>query len=280
MNRRDLEHLIRSASKVTDSYEVVIIGSQSIHGQFPAAPSTLMMSDEADMFVENNEKASDAIDGSLGEGSPFHATHGFYAQGVGVETASLPAGWMDRLVTIQNENTDLRMGKCLHPTDLAAAKLAAGREKDWPFVAEMLYHRMTNAGDLAAALRTIPTDKLTPERVAFLCRWVTSQAAEHVQWQAEAQTRLENVTRAVDDGGMEHAIATALKGQSMPSEISLFDATSMHQALLEQAIADGRKAANAGRDLLNFSPWAVRPLEREIIQNMIDVMVRPHLGGS
>ena len=39
MTREQLEHLIRAASTITDDDELVIIGSQSILGQFPEAPA-------------------------------------------------------------------------------------------------------------------------------------------------------------------------------------------------------------------------------------------------
>jgi len=35
----------------------------------------------------------------------FHQTHGYYAQGVGPETATLPTGWRRRLVRVENPNT-------------------------------------------------------------------------------------------------------------------------------------------------------------------------------
>lgn len=41
--------------------------------------------------------ASWIIDGSIGELSAFHDTFGYYAQDVGPETATLPAGWVDRI---------------------------------------------------------------------------------------------------------------------------------------------------------------------------------------
>jgi len=40
-------------------------------------------------------RRSGSIDGAIGEGSEFHATKGFYAQGVGPGTAVLPDGWLD-----------------------------------------------------------------------------------------------------------------------------------------------------------------------------------------
>ena len=101
------------------------------------------------MYPANAPELADLIDGSIGEGSPFHERFGYYAQGVGPETAVLPKGWQNRLVRVQNQNTDLKVGLCLEPHDLAAAKLYAGREKDWHFVQEMLMHRLIEPGLLS-----------------------------------------------------------------------------------------------------------------------------------
>ena len=38
MRRAELEHLIRAAAAVTNEYEIVVIGSQSILGSVPAPP--------------------------------------------------------------------------------------------------------------------------------------------------------------------------------------------------------------------------------------------------
>ena len=42
------------------------------------------------------------IDGCIGELSPFHETFGYYAHGIGPETAVLPAKWKTRLVRVTN----------------------------------------------------------------------------------------------------------------------------------------------------------------------------------
>ena len=59
------------------------------------------MSVEADVFPENKPARWDLIDGTIGEGSPFHSTFGYCAQGVDETTALLPAGWKTRLVPIR-----------------------------------------------------------------------------------------------------------------------------------------------------------------------------------
>jgi hypothetical protein len=90
MTREELEHLIRAAADVTNEYEFVVIGSQSILGPIPNPPAELTMSMEADIYPMNAEEKADDIDGALGEGSHFHETYGYYAQGVDSTTACLP----------------------------------------------------------------------------------------------------------------------------------------------------------------------------------------------
>ena len=97
MHRQQLEHIIRAAAGITGASEFVIVGSQAVLGQFPQAPAELLVSIEADVFSLRDPADSDLIDGSIGEGSPFHQTFGYYAHGVSLETAVLPVGWRDRL---------------------------------------------------------------------------------------------------------------------------------------------------------------------------------------
>jgi hypothetical protein len=163
MERSQLEHVIRAAAGITGAEEFIIIGSQAILGQFPNAPNELLASVEADIFTLRNPEDADLIDGSIGEGSPFHRTFGYYAHGVGQETAALPVGWRDRLVLVRNENTGGGTGLCLEVYDLACSKLAAGREKDLSFVGALLRHGFVKSHDLEDRLGSMP---LTQERRA------------------------------------------------------------------------------------------------------------------
>ncbi len=142
MKRHELEHLIRAAGAITGASEIVVIGSQAILGSEPDCSDFLLRSCEADVFTFRNPKDADLIDGSIGEGSPFHETFGYYAQGVWLDTAVLPDGWRDRLVRICNENTRDVTGLCLESHDLAVSKLVAGREKDIEFLTEMYRENM------------------------------------------------------------------------------------------------------------------------------------------
>jgi hypothetical protein len=153
MKRSELEHVIRAAGAIANDPEIVIIGSQSVLGQFPDAPSSLLVSAEADVFPRNHPERSDAIDGGIGEGSPFHSLYGYYAQGVDERTATLPRGWRDRLVSIRNANTLGITGLCLEVHDLAISKYVAGREKDFVFTRELVKHEMVQRDTLLARAR-------------------------------------------------------------------------------------------------------------------------------
>ena len=153
MQRPQLEHIIRAAAGITGATEIVVIGSQSVLGQFPDSPADLLVSIEADVFTFRDPADADLIEGSIGEGSPFHQTFGYYAHGVAEETAILPSGWKDRLIPVRNANTGAGCGLCLEAHDLAVAKLAAGREKDLSFVAGLLRHKLVKPFLIESRLR-------------------------------------------------------------------------------------------------------------------------------
>lgn len=152
MKRADLEHLIRAASQIADDDELIIIGSQSVLGQFPEAPGELLRSVEADMYPKNHPERWELIDGSIGELSPFHDTFGYYAQGVQPGTATLPTGWEERVVAIRNPNTRDATGWCLEIHDLLISKYVAGRDKDRAFTADAVRNRMANKAILLERL--------------------------------------------------------------------------------------------------------------------------------
>ncbi len=101
MRRGELEHVVRAAADVSGDSEIVVVGSQAILGQFPDAPEALLFSQEADVYPRNRPDRAVKIDGALGDGSQFHETFGYYAHGVGPETAKAPAGWEARLVAVR-----------------------------------------------------------------------------------------------------------------------------------------------------------------------------------
>jgi len=168
MQRPQLEHIIRAAASIIGAEELVVIGSQAILGQFPNPPVELLVSIEADLFSMRSPADAELIDGSIGEGSPFHQTFGYYAHGVAEETAVLPAGWKDRLVRLHNKNTGGGTGLCLEVHDLAVSKLVAGREKDLDFIGALLRHRLAKPDIIRE--RLIATPVVSERRELCLAR--------------------------------------------------------------------------------------------------------------
>lgn len=156
MTRDQLEHAIRAACDIADDDEVIIVGSQAILGQYPDAPDDLTESDEVDLFPKNQPARAMLVDGAIGEDSGFYREFGFYVHGVGPETATLPPDWEARLVPVRNRNTRLCTGWCLDAHDLAASKLAAGREKDREFVAALLRHGYVQPDRLRTLAAALP----------------------------------------------------------------------------------------------------------------------------
>ena len=159
MRRTELEHVIRAAAAVAEDEEIVVIGSQAILGQFPDAPDSLLISREADVYPRNHPERGDEIDGSLGDGSYFDSSYGYYAHAVGPETATLPRGWEGRLIEVRNPNTGGATGWCLEIHDLLLSKCVAGRERDWEFVGEALRHGLVDAIELRGRVDDLPLSR-------------------------------------------------------------------------------------------------------------------------
>ena len=83
------------------------------------------------MYPRQRPEGADDIEGSLGDGSYFQLTFGYYAHGVGPETAKAPSGWQERLIRVE---IPARVGSrrkpvalCLELHDLVLAKCVAAR---------------------------------------------------------------------------------------------------------------------------------------------------------
>lgn len=176
MTRNQLEHAIRAACDVSNDTELWIFGSQALLGQFPDAPESLRASIEVDVQPKNRPEAVDVIDGSLGELSMFHQTHGFYVHGISIESAKLPGGWEQRTIPICDPvRTRGKTGLCLEVHDLAASKLAAYREKDKEFVRLLLIEKMIDVTILEERFGNLNIEERLRER---LLRWVSITAEE------------------------------------------------------------------------------------------------------
>ena len=101
MRKADFDHVIAAAAAVSGEDEIVVIGSQALLGTVPDPPAAMLRSLEADVYPRAAPAKAEEIDGALGDGSQFQSTFGYYAHGVGPETAKAPAGWEERLVRVE-----------------------------------------------------------------------------------------------------------------------------------------------------------------------------------
>ena len=185
MNRQQLAEVLRAATQVVDDRPVVM-GSQAILGAYDedALPAGATMSMEADVaFLDDQDRAkADLVTGAIGEDSNFHQRRGYYAEGIHVETATLPEGWRDRLI-IQQIPAGLNgpgvVASFLERHDLVVAKLAAFREKDVRFVTELAVTRLI---DLQIARERLDNTALPPvarQRAAGLLETLSSRIIGH-----------------------------------------------------------------------------------------------------
>ena len=154
MKRAQFEHVVRAAGAVLNVREILVIGSQAVLASTnePVRESVLSMEADVAVFGDDDGAMSDLIDGTLGELSMFHDTHGVYAQGVSESTAMLPDGWRERLVPYRNQNTGGTVAWCLEIHDLWVSKAVAGRDKDQRFCASLLDMGLVQVEVLTARL--------------------------------------------------------------------------------------------------------------------------------
>ncbi len=172
MTRDELEHIIRASGDITDQYEFMVIGSQSILGSVPNPEAIFTMSAEVDIYPLQAPELAEKIEGAIGEGSQFHETFGYYAQGVGPETATLPSDWINRVHRVQNAATGGRVGYCLDVIDLFMAKAAAARDKDREFCVALLAHGYVTQAQALDLVSKMPMDVEQQRRLrATIRRW-------------------------------------------------------------------------------------------------------------
>jgi len=179
VNREQLEHVVRAAASVVGLDDVVVLGSQAVLATFDDwdLPLEATRSIEADIAIDLElsrvsigvDRADLAlqIEGALGEGSQFHATNGYYAEGVELEVAVLAAGWRDRVIPLICEAPDRpKVGWCLSVADVWVSKAAAGRRKDFEFCRALAEAGIVSQTDVARLAATIvPPHRAVVDRV-------------------------------------------------------------------------------------------------------------------
>jgi hypothetical protein len=174
----EFEHVLGAAAEVIGQDDFVVIGSQAILGSFSQPPDELLTSLEADIYPLHDPDLAAAIDGALGDGSQFQLAYGYYAHGVGPETAKAPRGWQERLVRrdiprrIAGRQNPVAW--CLEVHDLVLSKCAAGRERDWEYAAEALKARLVQPEVLLARIVDLPVTQEIRRQISGMLEGILS----------------------------------------------------------------------------------------------------------
>lgn len=157
MNVEALLRLLTAAQALCGHRDYVVIGSLSVLGmaQVDAIPQDMTLSIDADCYTLADPPRIFDLSTQLGEGSPYHQTHGIYLDPVSPYLPTLPQGWAQRLILIDRPPV---VAHCLEANDAAISKLARGEPRDL---------RWVHAG-LQAHLIAMPTLRLRLRHTTFL----------------------------------------------------------------------------------------------------------------
>jgi hypothetical protein len=132
----------------------------------------LLVSREVDLYPAMSPEKADLIEGAIGVLSQFDETFGYYADGVGPETAVMPADWM-QFSGLHYIGELTVVVPDLH--DLAVSKCVAGRDKDARWIAALLRHKLIELPRFVERLRALDPTRHDIER---LVAWAHRRAEE------------------------------------------------------------------------------------------------------
>jgi len=171
MKLAEFEHVIAAAAEVTGHDQFVVVGSQAILGSVADPPEQLLESMEADIYPLHDPDGGTQIDGALGDGSRFQQAFGYFAHGVGPETAKPPSGWQERVARIEipprdaSNRTEPIIAYCLELHDLVLSKCVANRERDWEYAEQALRAGLVEGSTLLSRVSQLPVDADTAQRI-------------------------------------------------------------------------------------------------------------------
>jgi len=164
MKKRELDHVLRAAGRITGEKQFIIIGSQALHARYPDLADEIVRSAEVDVLAAKSPDRTEWLN-AIGVFSQFHETYGYYADPVDEKTATLPKGWKGRLVALPPGETEGVKGLCLEPHDLAIAKYVASRDKDLVFTRELARRGIVSEERLLSLLDQTQIDEQQRARI-------------------------------------------------------------------------------------------------------------------
>ena len=153
MQRDQFHELLTRVAHVCARKELVVFGSQSVHALTSAPPTEVLVSVECDIWLADEPEVASRLAAELGKGSAFAKTSGIYADPLPPDLPMTPPGWEKRLVTYQVADVTAR---CLEIHDLIVTKLAAGRLKDYEFIAAVLLAKLATKDEVIRRIQSFP----------------------------------------------------------------------------------------------------------------------------
>ena len=156
ITQSDLIEAAEAVAQITGQAHIFIIGMASTAQSVPTMSE--MLTDDIDLFTPDAESCFlEEVIASVGEGSSFEGSHGFYVERLGTWVLlTQPRGWMERALIIPHPTLTIRV---LHPLDLVYNKLETGRKKDLEGVTLILRSGAVTAEQIYAFVQ----DAETPE---------------------------------------------------------------------------------------------------------------------
>lgn len=175
MKKSQLELALRAAGEISHDWDFIVFGSQCILGTIAAPPRVCLVSQELDLYPRNYPQAVPLLVAKLGRRSPFSRAQGFFVDSVSPDLAAIPGGWTDRLIPFCTKRTGGVTGWCLELYDLAASKLAAGRQKDLIYVSALLQRSLIQPVVLENRLAILPVSARRREALASLLKRLVAE---------------------------------------------------------------------------------------------------------
>jgi hypothetical protein len=175
MTKREFEDLLGKAGEVARDRDFFLIGSQSIRGVCAVIPRDFPKTYEADLYPRHHPQAWAALRRKLGVDSAFFRRTGYYLDCADPALATIPDGWLERLIPFRTPRTGGVTAWCLEPHDLFVSKLVAWREKDQRFLSAMLKHKLAKPPTILKRIEDLP---VLPSRRAELKSLVKELVAQ------------------------------------------------------------------------------------------------------
>lgn len=182
MTAEEVRDILLRAAEVTGWTEIVIIGSQAVHGTIENPDiDIVMLSPDVDLYPKSGYQTNatwERLISALGQDSDFHVETLRYVESVSETLARFPAGWKDRAIsktigTIGSNAEELAVTATFPEIhDLIVSKLSVpeNRQKDVEFMRAVVRLGLVDRETLLERYRNAP--RTTDEKIELGLRQI------------------------------------------------------------------------------------------------------------